>query len=72
MATKNRAIYQNNEQTSHENKEAELVQSVQMNIYQSNTNTKDLSWIHFNDEPRVQERQVQGLAGFREAGSRND
>ena len=30
---------------------------VQMNIYQSNTYRKDLSWLHFNDEPRVQEKQ---------------
>ena len=32
-------------------------QLVQMNIYQSNTYGKDLSWLHFNHEPRVQERQ---------------
>ena len=30
---------------------------VQMNIYQSNTYRKDLSWLHFNNEPKVQERQ---------------
>ena len=28
-----------------------------MNIYQSNTYRKDLSWLYFDDEPRVQERQ---------------
>ena len=28
-----------------------------MNIHQSNTYRKDLSWLHFCDEPRVQERQ---------------
>ena len=28
-----------------------------MDIYQSNTYRKDLSWLHFNDEARVQERQ---------------
>ena len=28
-----------------------------MNIYQSNTYTKDLNWLNFDDEPRVQERQ---------------
>ena len=28
-----------------------------MNIYQGNTYRKDLSWLHFNDESRVQERQ---------------
>ena len=26
-----------------------------MNIYQSNTYRKDLSWLHFHDEPRAQE-----------------
>ena len=30
---------------------------VQMNIYQSNTYRKDLSWLRFEDKPRVQERQ---------------
>ena len=29
---------------------------VQIIIYQSNTYRKDLSWLHFDDEPRVQER----------------
>ena len=28
-----------------------------MNIYQSNTYRKDLSWLYFYDDPRVQERQ---------------
>ena len=28
-----------------------------MKIYQSNTYRKDLSWLHFDDEPRVQEKQ---------------
>ena len=27
------------------------------NIYQSNTYRKDLNWSHFDDEPRVQEKQ---------------
>ena len=27
-----------------------------MNIYRSSTYRKDLSWVHFDDEPRVQER----------------
>ena len=40
-----------------ENKEEEPVELVQMNIYQSNTYRKDLSWLHLDDEPRVQERQ---------------
>ena len=30
---------------------------VQMNIYQSNTYRKDLSWLRFKDKPKVQERQ---------------
>ena len=38
-----------------ENKEVEPVEPVQMNMYESNTYGKDLSWLH--DEPRVQERQ---------------
>ena len=37
--------------------EVEPVQLVQTNIYQSNTYRKDLSWLHFDDEPRAQERQ---------------
>ena len=40
-----------------ENKEVEPVEPVQTSIYQSNTYRKDLSWLHFNDELRVQERQ---------------
>ena len=32
-------------------------QPVQMNIYKSYTYKKDLSWLYFNDEPRVQGRQ---------------
>ena len=35
----------------------EPVEPVQMNIYQSNTYRKDLSWLHLDNEPRVQERQ---------------
>ena len=35
----------------------EPVDPAQMNIYQSNNFKKDLSWLHFDDEPRVQERQ---------------
>ena len=35
----------------------EPVESVQMNIYRSNTYKKDLSWLYFNKEPRVQERK---------------
>ena len=54
---KNHAIYQNNKQTSLENKELEPVQPVQMNTYQSNTYRKVLSWLHFDDEPMVRERR---------------
>ena len=35
----------------------EPVEPVQMNIYQSNIYRKDLSWLYFDNEPRVQERQ---------------
>ena len=38
-------------------KEKEPAEPVQMNVYQSTTYKKDLSWLHFDDEPRVQERQ---------------
>ena len=38
-------------------KEAEPVEPVQVKIYQCNTYRKDLSWLHFGDEPRVQEMQ---------------
>ena len=34
----------------------EPVEPVLKNIYQSNTYRKDLSWPHFDDEPRVQEK----------------
>ena len=36
------------------NKEVEPAEPVQMNIYQSNTYRKDLSWLHFDNYPRVQ------------------
>ena len=42
-----------NKKTSLKNKEVELAESVQMNIYQSNT----LNWLHFGNELRVQEMQ---------------
>ena len=51
------AVYQNNEQTFLQNKDVEQLEPVQMNIYQSNTYTKDLSFLHLKDEPRDQERQ---------------
>ena len=46
----------NNEWTFHENKQVEPVQLVKKDIYQSNTCIKDLSWLHFDDKPKVQER----------------
>ena len=49
MWQKNHAIYQNNKFTSLENKEVELAEPVKMNIYQSKTYRKDLSWLHFDD-----------------------
>ena len=57
MVTKNHAIYQNNKKASLENKEVELAEPVHMNICQSNTYRKDLSWLYFDDERRVQQRQ---------------
>ena len=38
---------------NNENEEVEPAHPVQMNIYQSNTYRKELSWVHFNNEPRV-------------------
>ena len=35
----------------------ESVQPVQMNTYQSNNYKKDLSWLHSDNEPMVQERK---------------
>ena len=35
----------------------ELVEPVQINIHQSDNYRKDFSWLHFDNEPRVQERQ---------------
>ena len=37
--------------------EVEPAEPVLKNIYQSNTYKKDLSWPHFDDEPRVPENQ---------------
>ena len=39
-----------------DNKEVEPVEPLQMNIYQSNIYRKSLNWLHFEDEPRGQER----------------
>ena len=56
---------ENNEKTSLENKEVEPVEPVQMNIYQSNTDRKGLRWLHFNNEPSVQEgQQVEGQQSY--------
>ena len=38
------------------NKEVEPVQPVWMKVYQNNTYTKDLNYLHFDNEPRVYER----------------
>ena len=35
----------------------EPVKPVLKNIYQSNSYRKDLDWLHFDDEPRVQVKQ---------------
>ena len=41
--------------------EVEPVDPVQMSIYQSNTYKNNISWLHFDNEQRVQEReQVKG------------
>ena len=37
--------------------EVETVRPVQMNIFQINNYKKDLDWLYFDDEPRVQEKQ---------------
>ena len=39
----------------HKSKEGEPVQPVQMNIYQSNTYRKNLSWLYCDNEPKTQE-----------------
>ena len=40
-----------------EKTEMEPVEPIQINIYKSNTFRKDLNWPHFDDEPRVQDKQ---------------
>ena len=32
----------------------ELIEPVQMKLYESITYREDLSWLHFNDKPRIQ------------------
>ena len=39
------------------NEEVELVEPVQMNIYQINTHRKDLRWLHFVVKQRIQKGQ---------------
>ena len=41
----------------HEYEQVEPLQPVQIKIYRSNSFRKDLRWLHFDDEPRVQESQ---------------
>ena len=57
MVTKNHSIYQNKPPSRKRKEELEPVEPALKNIYQSNTYKKDLSWPHFEDEPRVQETQ---------------
>ena len=57
MTQTNHAIYQMKKQASLGNKEMELGQPVQMKIHQCTTYRKVLSWLHFNNEPRVQNKQ---------------
>ena len=38
------------------NKEVEPVEPIRMNIHKSNTYREELSWLHFDEELRVQER----------------
>ena len=47
-----------NKQTSLKNREMELAEPVhlQKNRYYSNTYIKNLSWLHFHDEPWIQDR----------------
>ena len=49
---------QDNQWTCHDNKVVEAMQQVLMNNYQSKTYCrKDLSWLYFDDRPRVRESQ---------------
>ena len=51
MVTEKLGIYQNNQLTSLKNQEVELVEPVQMNIYESNTYIKDLISLYSDNEP---------------------
>ena len=57
VTSRNDEIYQNNKQTYLEKKKVKPAEPVLKNIYQSNTNRKDFSWPHFDDESRIQEKQ---------------
>ena len=48
-----RRITQSIRITSLEESEVEPVEPVLKNIYQSNNYRKDLTWLHFDNEPRV-------------------
>ena len=53
-------LYTNNNRkimTSLENKDMTPVEQVQMNVNKSNTYRKDLTWLHLDNDPRVQEEQ---------------
>ena len=58
--------YLNNECISQKNEEFEPDLPVEMNTTQSNTYRKDLDWLHFNNNPMVQEKQqVQHQQSFK-------
>ena len=53
------------EWASHESKEVESIHPVQMNLYHSITQRKNLDYLHFEVERRVQEKQqIQDQQGF--------
>ena len=58
QAQKNHETYQLNELTSRENEELKPVKPVQMKIYQSNIYRKYLNWLHYDDDPSVQKKQL--------------
>ena len=46
------------------NKEVEPVEPVDMNIYQSNTYQKDLSWLHLDNEHPLDETHLNAVRGL--------
>ena len=50
-------MYQKNESIFQNNKKAEPVEPIQMNIYHINICKNNCSWLYFDNEQRVQERQ---------------